>query len=82
MSVMSLLAALPDASETVSQEGMITEIHQAVQGLPPGGLRLILLVSIISLVGIVWLVHRQQKLARNQVKLAGLLEEMASRVGK
>jgi len=79
---MSLLAALPAASETMSQEDMVKEIYQAVQGFPAGGLRLILVVSIISLVGILWLVHRQQKLARNQVKLASILEEMAERSGK
>ena len=82
MGAMSLLATLPAASETMSQEDMVKEIYQAAQNLPTGGLRLILLVSIISLVGILWLVHRQQKLARNQVKLAGILEEMAERSGK
>ena len=82
MGVMSLLAALPAGSETKSQEEMVTDIYQAAQNLPAGGLRLILLVSIISLVGILWLVHRQQKLARNQVKLAGILEEMSARGGK
>ena len=82
MSVMSLLAALPAGSETKSQEEMVTDIYQAAQNLPAGGLRLILLVSIVSLVGILWLVHRQQKLARNQVKLAGILEEMSARGGK
>ena len=82
MGAMSLLAALPAASETMSQEDMIKEIYQAAQNLPTGGLRLILIVSIISLVGILWLVHRQQKLARNQVKLAGILEEMAERSSK
>ncbi len=82
MGAMSLLAAVPTASEAVSQEGMVEEIYQAVQGLPTGGLRLILVVSIISLVGILWLVHRQQKLARNQVKLAAILEELAERTGK
>ena len=82
MGAMSLLAALPAASETMSQEDMVKEIYQAVQNLPTGGLRLILIVSIISLVGILWLVHRQQKLARNQVKLAGILEEMAERSSK
>ncbi len=82
MGAMSLLAALPAASETMSQEDMVKEIYQASQDLPTGGLRLILIVSIISLVGILWLVHRQQKLARNQVKLAGILEEMAERSSK
>ncbi len=82
MGAMSLLAALPAATETMSQEDMVKEIYQAAQNLPTGGLRLILIVSIISLVGILWLVHRQQKLARNQVKLAGILEEMAERSGK
>ena len=83
MGVMSLLAELSgESSEVVSQEAMMEQIYQAVQGLPTGGLRLILIVSIISLVGILWLVHRQQKLARNQVKLAGILEEMAERSGK
>ncbi len=81
MDAMSLLAALPAASETMSQEDMVKEIYQASQDLPTGGLRLILIVSIISLVGILWLVHRQQKLARNQVKLAAILEELAERTG-
>ena len=82
MGAMSLLAAVPAASETMSQEDMVKEIYQAAQNLPAGGLRLMLVVSIISLVGILWLVHRQQKLARNQVKLAGILEEMAERAEK
>ncbi len=83
MGAMSLLAQVSaESSEAVSQEAMIEQIYQAAQNLPAGGLRLILIVSIISLVGILWLVHRQQKLARNQVKLAGILEEMAERSSK
>ena len=83
MGVMSLLAQVPaESSEAVSQEAMIKQIYEAVEHVPTGGLRLILVVSIISLVGILWLVHRQQKLARNQVKLAGILEGMAERSGK
>ena len=83
MGIAVLLAEVSGAAtEEVSQEAMIEQIYQAVQDLPAGGLRLIMIVSIISLVGILWLVHRQQKLARNQVKLAGILEEMAERSSK
>ncbi len=81
MGAMSLLAALPAASEAMSQEDMIKEIYQAV-GTRTSGMQMILIVSIISLIGIAWLVHRQQKLARNQLKLAAVLEEMAERTGK
>ncbi len=81
MGAMSLLAALPAASETMSQEDMVKEIYQAV-ATRTSGMQMILIVSIISLIGIAWLVHRQQSLARNQVKLAGILEEMAERSGK
>ena len=76
------MAALPAASEAMSQEDMVKEIYQAAQKLPPGGLKIIWVISVVSLVGILWLVHRQQKLARNQVKLAAILEEMAERSGK
>ncbi len=83
MGIAVLLAEVTTQSaEVPSEEAMIEQIYQAVQNLPAGGLRLILIVSIISLVGILWLVHRQQKLARNQVKLAGILEEMAERSSK
>ena len=83
MGIAVLLAEVTTQSaEVPSEEAMIKQIYQAVQDLPAGGLRLILLVSIISLVGILWLVHRQQKLARNQVKLAGILEEMVERSSK
>ncbi len=78
MGAMSLLAA----GEAMSQEEMVKKVYEAAENLPTGGLQLILVVSIISLVGILWLVHRQQKLARNQVKLAGILEEMAERSSK
>ena len=81
MGAMSLLAALPAASETMSQEDMVKEIYQAV-ATRTSGMQMILIVSIISLIGIAWLVHRQHKLARNQVKLAGILEEMAERSSK
>ncbi len=81
MGAMSLLAALPARSETMSQEDMVKEIYQAV-ATRTSGMQMILIVSIISLIGIAWLVHRQQRLARNQVKLAGILEEMAERSGK
>jgi hypothetical protein len=83
---MGIAVLLAQASETVtkevSQKEMIEQIYQATQNLPPNGLRLMLVISIISLVGILWLVHRQQKLARNQVKLAGLLAEMAEQADK
>ncbi len=80
MSVMNLLGQVSgESSEVVSQEAMIEKIYEAVQYLTTGGLRLILIVCIISLVGILWLVHRQQKLARNQVKLADILEAMVER---
>ena len=80
MGIAVLLAQVPEAvTEEVSQEAMITQIYQATQNLPAGGLQLTLVVSVISLVGIIWLVHRQQKLAGNQVKLAALVEELAQR---
>ncbi len=80
MGAMSLLAALPAASEAMSQEDMVKEIYQAV-ATRSSGMQMILIVGIISLIGIAWLVQRQQRLARNQVKLAGILEEMAERTG-
>ncbi len=80
MGAMSLLAAVPAASEVVSQEDMVKEIYQAV-ATRSSGMQMILIVGIISLIGIAWLVHRQQRLARNQVKLASILEEMAERTG-
>ena len=83
MGIAVLLAQVSGAAtEKVSQDEMIQQIYQATQDLPPGGLWRILIVSIISLLGIIWLVHRQQKLARNQVKLAAILEEMAERSSK
>lgn len=69
-------------TKAVPQEEMIRQIYQTAQNMPSGGLRLILIISIISLVGIIWLVHRQQKLARNQVKIAAMLEKMADQSGK
>ena len=65
-----------------SQGAMIQHIYEAVKGVPAGGLRWILILSIISLVGILWLVHRQYRLARNQVKIAAMLEDMAEKTGK
>lgn len=65
-----------------SQETMIQHIYEAVKGVPAGGVRWILIISIISLVGVLWLVHRQYRLARNQVKIAAMLEDMAKECGK
>ncbi len=81
MGAMSLLAAVPAASEAVSQEDMVKEIYQAV-ATRTSGMQMILIVTIVSLIGIAWLVHRQQKLARNQVKLATILQEMVERTSK
>ena len=41
-----------------------------------GELHWILIISVLSLVGIIWLVHRQHRLARNQVKIAAMLEDV------
>lgn len=83
MGIAVLLAQVSEAAtEKVSQDEMIQQIYRATQDLPAGGLWRILIVSIISLLGIIWLVHRQQKLARNQVKLAAILEEMSQRSSK
>ncbi len=83
MGIAVLLAQVSEAAtEKVSQEEMIQQIYQATQDLPAGGLWRILIISIISLLGIIWLVHRQQKLARNQVKIAAMLEKMADQSGK
>lgn len=81
MGAMSLLAVESAIPKAMSQEGMVKEIYQAV-ATRTSGMQLILVVSIISLIGIAWLVHRQQRLARNQVKLATILEELAERTGK
>ena len=70
------------AEQALSEKEMIQQIYEAVNGLPAGGLKWILILSAISLVGIVWLVHRQQKLARNQVRIAAMLEDLAKQCGK
>lgn len=78
MNVGIILAQIEtEAAQTLTDTQMIQRIHEVVKNAPPGALRLILLFCVVSLVGILWLVHRQQKLARNQVKLAVLLEELA-----
>jgi len=74
---MSIFALLAD-----TQEMMIERINQVIEGSPHGALRWILVLSIISLVGILWLVHLQHKLARNQVKLAAMIQEISQAKGK
>ncbi len=83
MGIAVLLAQVSEAAtEKVSQEEMIQQIYRATQDLPAGGLWRILIVSIISLLGIIWLVDRQQNLTRKQGKLVAILEEMAEQSGK
>jgi hypothetical protein len=53
-----------------------------VKGVPAGGLRWVLILGIVSLVGIVWLVHRQHRLARNQLRIAAMLEDLSKRCDK
>ena len=67
----------PEAAKILTDADKIQRIHEVVEKSPPGALNLILVLTAVSLIGIIWLVHRQQKLARNQVKLALLLEELA-----
>lgn len=69
-------------AKTLTDTQMIQQVYEVVKNSPPGALNLILVITAVSLVGIIWLVHRQQKLARNQVKLALLLEELAKGSGK
>lgn len=71
-----------EAEKVLSENEMIKQVHEAVKGAPEGALKWVLILSIVSLVGIVWLVHRQQKLAKNQVKIAAMLEEMSKQCGK
>ena len=83
MNMAILLGQIPAPVEKVlSEKEMIQQIHEAVKGVPAGGLRWVLILSIVSLVGILWLVHRQHRLARNQVKIAALLEDLSKRCSK
>ena len=67
------------AEKALSEKEMIQQTYEAIKGVPANGLRWVLVISIVSLVGILWLVHRQQSLARNQVKIAGMLEDLSTR---
>ena len=83
MNMAILLGQIPVQTEKIlGEKEMIQQIHQAVQGTPVGGLRWVLILSIVSLAGILWLVHRQHRLARNQVKIAAMLEDLSKRCDK
>ena len=83
MSMPILLGQIPaQPIETPSQEAMMQQIYEVVNGVPAGGLRWVLILSVVSVVGILWLVHRQHRLARNQVKMAVMLEDLSKRVDK
>ena len=71
-----------EAEKVLSEKEMIQQTYEAIKGVPANGLRWVLVISIVSLVGILWLVHRQQSLARNQVKIAGMLEDLSKRCEK
>ena len=71
-----------ESAKSLTDTQMIEHIYEATKNSPSGALNLILVLTAVSLVGIIWLVHRQQKLACNQVKLALLLEELAKGSGK
>ena len=71
-----------EAEKVLSEKEMIQQTYEAIKGVPANGLRWVLVISIVSLVGILWLVHRQQNLARNQVKIAGMLEDLSKRCEK
>ena len=83
MSLATLLAnteTMPIKELTDTEK--IEQVYQVFKDLPPGALRWIFVLSIISVVGILWLVHRQHRLARNQVKLAAMVEEISKRSGQ
>ena len=67
MSMTILLGQISAQAEKVlSEKEMIQQTYEAIKGVPANGLRWVLVISIVSLVGILWLVHRQHRLARNQ----------------
>ena len=83
MNMAILLGQISVQTEKVlSETEMIQQIYEAVNGVPAGGLRWGLILSVVSLVGILWLVHRQHRLARNQVRIATMLENLAKRCEK
>ena len=83
MSMTILLGQISAQAEKVlSEKEMIQQTYEAIKGVPANGLRWVLVISIVSLVGILWLVHRQHRLARNQVKIAAMLEDLAKRCDK
>ena len=83
MSMTILLGQISAQAEKVlSEKEMIQQTYEAIKGVPANGLRWVLVISIVSLVGILWLVHRQHRLARNQVKIAAMLEDLAKRCEK
>ena len=83
MNMAILLGQISAQTEKIlGEKEAIQQIHEAVKGVPAGGLRWVLIISIVSLVGILWLVHRQHSLARNQVKIAAMLEDLSKRCDK
>ena len=83
MSMTILLGQISAQAEKVlSEKEMIQQTYEAIKGVPANGLRWVLVISIVSLVGILWLVHRQHRLARNQVKIAAMLEDLSKRCDK
>ena len=83
MNMAILLGQISAQTEkALSEKEMIQQTYEAIKGVPATGLRWVLVISIVSLVGILWLVHRQQSLARNQVKIAGMLEDLSKRCEK
>ena len=78
MNIGTILAQTkPEVVKALTDADKIHRIHEVIEKSPSGALYWVLILTAVSLVGIIWLVHRQQKLARNQVKLALLLEELA-----
>ena len=61
------------SEETV---GKIDAMHKVLEDVPVWGLKTVVMFSIFTAVGIIVLWHRQKQIAKNQVDVATLLEQL------
>ena len=61
------------SEETTKQ---IDKIHEVLEKVPAWGLKTVVMLSIFTAVGVIVLWQRQKQIARNQVDMAKLLEQL------
>ncbi len=76
---MQYLTVLLAETEKLTTDQKIEEIYQRIANQPEWAFEVMWVVPILIAVGVAYLFTRQQKIAKNQVDLAQLIEQRSER---